>query len=217
MPPGEVALLEASLVQRVLSDRDTWIPDQTLLDAIVPGATEVKVWAVELDDDGGADIWDAHVIWVAVDQRNADVVSGAIVRSDLDRQGFREGDAITVPLPRLLDVVSITEDGFPIPNMDRSRSTVGKRILVGQTLVSSIGVVLRQVQFAGTITSVDEVLITIEADDGETVTLPHDSRSIEEARPGAYRLSSTSQVIENPDFTTTWLIRQPARRSRRRR
>ncbi len=209
MPSGKVALLEASLVQSVLSDRDIWVPDQTLLDAIVPGATQVKAWAVELNDDGGADIWDARPIWVDVHHRDAEVVSGVIVRSDLDRDGFREGDVITVPLSRLLDVVALNEHGSPTPNMDRSRSALGKRILVGQSSVSSSGVILRQVQFAGTITAVDDVVITIEADDGDTVTLPHDSRSIEEARPGAYRLSSTGEVVEDPDFTTTWVIHEP--------
>jgi hypothetical protein len=46
--------------------------------------------------------------------------------------------------------------------------------------------------------------------DGKLYTLPPDTRSIEVAPPGEYRLRATGEVVCNPDYTVTFSISRPA-------
>jgi hypothetical protein len=40
--------------------------------------------------------------------------------------------------------------------------------------------------------------------EGETCTLPPDTRAFKRAKRGNYTLKSTGEVVVDPDFTTSW-------------
>ncbi|HZK81678.1 MAG TPA: hypothetical protein VFC46_11435 [Humisphaera sp.] len=51
------------------------------------------------------------------------------------------------------------------------------------------------------------IVIDLE-DSNDPCVLPPDLRSLKPARPGIYRLRSTGQEIENPDYLTTWTCKK---------
>lgn len=107
-----------------------------------------------------------------------------------------------------------TDEGEPRPawDADRAASLVGKYVLIGMTWVDADGKLVRQDQFHGRITVVDEsngVGIALEgARDGETYWLPPDLRPYRPAPPGEYRLRGTGEVLRDPDLLTTWTTRK---------
>ena len=50
--------------------------------------------------------------------------------------------------------------------------------------------------------------------DGEEYWLPPDTRNFEKARLGEYRLRATGEVVEDPDYLTTWTITPPDKHHR---
>jgi hypothetical protein len=44
--------------------------------------------------------------------------------------------------------------------------------------------------------------------EGETYVLPAHASAFEPADPGSYRLRSTGETIEDPDYLTTWTIQR---------
>jgi hypothetical protein len=83
----------------------------------------------------------------------------------------------------------------------------GSVVLVGIARQSSTGETLEQ--FFGTVERADEggiELILGGSRAGESYFLPPDPRAFHPAQPGSYRLRQTGEVIEDPDFTTTWTI-----------
>jgi hypothetical protein len=82
----------------------------------------------------------------------------------------------------------------------------GAVILVGMTYDEPGGP--RVEQFFGTVVAVDErdgVTLRLEGSrSGETFRLPPDLRAIFPAKPGSYKLRQTGEVVNDPDFTTTW-------------
>ena len=162
-----------------------WVPPRDLLDAISPGHAEVKVLAVELEEDGGADPWSGHPVWVAVEERDADGFVGTITRSGLGREGFREGDRLRAPLDRVFDFVLFDVGGTPRLNEERARFAAGKRVLIGLTTLSAAGELVEQRQLAGRLVAVDPARgLRLELDDGSDLWLPPDVRRLEEAPPG---------------------------------
>jgi hypothetical protein len=189
-----------------------WTPKVEDLAAIEPGSTHVKLLAVEPDADGGADLWDAHSVWVAVEDRDADELIGTIVQTSLDRDGYRVGDQLTGPVDRVFDIVSFGPDGRPLLNEQRTQFAVGKRALVGITVVSHDEQLVERQQFVGTIAAADAHHgIRLSLDDGSDYWLPPDTRSLEEARPGEYSLHSNGQTVVDPDYVCTWTITRPER------
>jgi len=66
-----------------------------------------------------------------------------------------------------------------------------------------------QEQFAGKATIRDEedyCLVEVSCTDGEVRQYPFDRRSLERAPKGEFRLRSTGEVIQNPDFLMTWEV-----------
>lgn len=199
-------LINARSVARAMPDR-WWCPSDEILDRVAPGM-EVKVLAVQVGQDGGADLWDGTAIWLEIDACDRRDVEGPITSSDLDRDGYREGDRLRVGLDRVLDIVLVDDEGRPTLNEERARFAVGKTVLVGLTMLSESGEPVERRQFLGTVARIDtDAGIELQRGDGSTCWLPPDVRSLEEARPGEYRLRSTREVVVDPDYTCTWTVR----------
>lgn len=84
---------------------------------------------------------------------------------------------------------------------------LGSVVLVGITRVGDQETV--QEQFFGTVERADAESIDLRLGgtrSGELYRLPPDPRNFYPAEPGSYRLRSTGEVLENPDFTTTWTV-----------
>jgi len=182
-----------------------------MLDAITPGRTQVKVLAVEPDRDGSADPWSAAPVWLAVDEHEDQRVGGTVVATQLDRDGYRVGDRLSTPPERIFDLVFFDSDGQGPPlNEARASFMVGKRVLVGFTVLSSEDELIEQRQITGVVISVDAHRgIQLALDDESTYWLPPDVRPFEEAAPGEYRLRSTGQTILDPDYVCEWTITRP--------
>jgi|SRR6185312_5603941 len=88
---------------------------------------------------------------------------------------------------------------------------IGKTLLVGLTWVDPAGDRLEQMH--GKVVSVDarrgiELRLAGERA-GDVFRLPPDLRGIAAATPASYQLRETGEVVENPDFTATWVIHPP--------
>lgn len=84
---------------------------------------------------------------------------------------------------------------------------LNKSILVGITYVTENDKFISQKEFFGTIARInkEEGIVIKLANSNEELKLPSQLDQIEEAEPGEYQLSSTGQVITNPDYLTTWI------------
>ena len=80
---------------------------------------------------------------------------------------------------------------------------IGKTVLIGITRLGPAGEVIEQRQLVGTFESMDMV-IHIALKNGEDFVLPPDLTAFQRAQPGTYRLRSTGEEIENPDYTSLW-------------
>lgn len=203
MPPGDTVLLDTSSIATLLPQ--WWVPPPEKLASIAPGRTQIKVRALNLEDDGGADLSTASSVWVAVDEVDGETVRGTIVVSTFGQDGFREGDRIETTTDRVWDFFQVGEDGRPELNEDRAAAMLGKTALVGITYEARSHRAAKQSQVVGTIESIDSTRIRLRLRDGSTFDLPPDIRPFENALPGEYRLRSTGEVITDPDFTCTWI------------
>jgi hypothetical protein len=205
---SDIVLLKAVALAEAFPGR-WWVPAPDLLDAIEPGRTRAKVLAVEPDTDCGANPWAAKAIWMAIESRDDAHLMGPIQSTQLDRDGYRAGDALCVPQDRVIDLVFIGSEGRPVLNEARARFMFGKRALVGLDLMSETGDLIEQSQFTGIIARVDPADgIQLVLDDQSVYWLPPDARSFEEAAPGEYTLRSNGQTVVNPDYIATWTITQ---------
>jgi hypothetical protein len=89
---------------------------------------------------------------------------------------------------------------------------LGKYVVIGITRVAADGTTeLEKVQHHGRIALVDpDDGIKVVLSDGEVMTLPPDLDAFRPAAPGVYRLRATGEEVVDPDFTTTWTIREAA-------
>jgi hypothetical protein len=90
---------------------------------------------------------------------------------------------------------------------------MGKHVLIGITYVDAEDQVVEQVQCHGKIIRIDGSGIFVEQADGETFALPPDIESFRPAKPGVYRLRSSGEVVENPDFLSSWTVHAPQSRN----
>ena len=81
---------------------------------------------------------------------------------------------------------------------------VGKLLLVGITYYTSEEEMIEQKQFYGKVISADQNGVTLKQNDGTTLNFPPDLSSTKRARPGEYKLRSTGEVVESPDFFAMW-------------
>ena len=98
-------------------------------------------------------------------------------------------------------------DGKPEWDEAFAEKLLGAVVLVGITREGPDGVT--QEQFFGTVERADADGIDIRLGGsraGESFFLPPDPGAFQPAPPGTYRLSGTGEVINDPDYTTTWTI-----------
>jgi hypothetical protein len=102
----------------------------------------------------------------------------------------------------------MSDDQRPVWDDAFAQSLLGNVLLVGLTYVEPNGD--RQEQFHGKVVSVDPqngiCLRLAGARDSGFYWLPPNLHSIHPARPGAYRLRSTGETVNDPDYTAAWTI-----------
>jgi len=84
----------------------------------------------------------------------------------------------------------------------------GRVVLLGITRLVDDGS-YEQDQFVGVASIEDQteyLLVRLSCDDGEVRDYPFDSRALQRAPAGEYRLRSTGQIVRNPDFLMTWTV-----------
>jgi hypothetical protein len=106
--------------------------------------------------------------------------------------------------------VSDNIDNREVWDNNLAHRIVGKVVLVGLTYMGADGAVSDQQQFFGTAVSADPrkgILLTLSGvRSGEQFNLPPDTRGIDAAAPGEYRLRATGDVVVNPDYTVEFSI-----------
>ena len=84
---------------------------------------------------------------------------------------------------------------------------MGCRLLVGITYLDGIGQVSGTEQFCGQVLEVADGVVVVERPDGaEPALLPADADAYEPAAAGRYTLRGSGEVVEDPDFVTTWQV-----------
>jgi len=89
---------------------------------------------------------------------------------------------------------------------------VGKYMLIGVTYLDAAGQAEASIQMHGVVESATEQGITISLKgerEGESWTMPANVNAISPADPGRYQLPETGEIVENPDFITTWVVQRP--------
>lgn len=93
---------------------------------------------------------------------------------------------------------------------DIAAELVGRVMLAGISYIEPDGSVARRQQVFGEVVSVDPrrgiAIRLMGSRAGETFRLPPDTRSIQPASPGEYRLHSTNEVVVDPDFLVTFAV-----------
>lgn len=83
---------------------------------------------------------------------------------------------------------------------------IGKVILIGVTYVDKDDNLLDRKQWWGIVegASSDIGIRVALKNSSDPCTLPPDLNAIRRAPPGEYRLKESGQIIQDPDFLTTW-------------
>ena len=101
-------------------------------------------------------------------------------------------------------------DERPVWDETLAAAVVGKVVLVGLTYLEANGELIEQQQFFGTAVSADSrkgILLSLRGQRaGEQYNLPPDTRAIDIAPAGEYRLRGTGEVVTNPDYTAMFSI-----------
>ena len=90
---------------------------------------------------------------------------------------------------------------------------IGKRVLIGVTSLDHTGGLIGQWQFYGEVAHVSReegITVVLEGNrDGETYVLPPCTTAFKPAAEGIYTLRSTSESVENPDYTVQLTYQEP--------
>jgi hypothetical protein len=93
----------------------------------------------------------------------------------------------------------------------KAEEYIGKVVLVGMTYLDHDEKLLGQKQWIGTISTFSKkegIKINLR-DSDEPCCLPPFTQGIKKAPPGIYRLRSTGEEIQNPDYLATWICMEP--------
>jgi hypothetical protein len=87
-------------------------------------------------------------------------------------------------------------------------SVIGKYVLIGITFLDDRGSVIEQFQTYGPIVLIDDNKgIVIKKTDGSgNFSIAPDMQNLRPAPRGQYRLRSTGEIIDDPDFISTWIV-----------
>lgn len=86
---------------------------------------------------------------------------------------------------------------------------IGKVILVGLAFLDQQEKIIEQYQTHGVIKVIDDKgMMKIERINMPDFTIPFDEESISKAEEGVYKETSTGIEIKNPDYLSSWTIRQ---------
>ena len=206
---AEVVLLSAPSIARAIPGR-FWLPAPEALAGLSGESAWVKAEAVEVGDDGGADLRTMTPLWIDVDLVAGDELHGTVTASQVDHSGYEKGDALTIRFDHVFDVRRFDEHGAPVLNVERAEHARGKTVLVGITRLSPSGELRAQEQLAGRLAEIDPddgLLLDVGAD--EWHWLPPDMGPWEVAPPGEYRLHSTGETVVDPDYLCTWVLTEP--------
>jgi hypothetical protein len=90
---------------------------------------------------------------------------------------------------------------------------VGKYLLIGLTYTDGDDRILEQRQLHGRVIEASGkrgiVVELLGWNAGERFELPPDLRCFQPAKPGQYRLRSTGEIVEDPDYVVTWFVTRP--------
>ncbi|MGV8997138.1 MAG: hypothetical protein ACOH12_09360 [Parvibaculaceae bacterium] len=103
--------------------------------------------------------------------------------------------------------MSDMDNGKPEWDETLANKLLGSVVLVGITRDNAAGE--SHEQFYGTVERADRSGIGLRLQGsraGEEFILPPHPANFFPAEPGSYRLHQSGEVVENPDFTTTWTI-----------
>jgi hypothetical protein len=91
-------------------------------------------------------------------------------------------------------------------SLTRVSKLTGKRVLINYIFIAKNGTFDHVEQKHGVITSVglDEVTV-LEHSTTHRLSLPADFSAFKEAPKGTYQLSTTGEIVRNPDYTTEWI------------
>lgn len=94
----------------------------------------------------------------------------------------------------------------PIPNDPALQSHyIGKTVLLGVRELSRNGQPKQQMEWLGRIVRLSpQEGIVLDLRDGPPCVLPPDLEPLAPAARGKYRLHSSSRIVADPDFETTW-------------
>lgn len=99
-------------------------------------------------------------------------------------------------------------------DVEIAQQLVGKHVLVGVTFRNHDGEERLQHQYHGVVVSVGKRGIALDVENTfsrGTLDLPPDLRGFTAAAPGSYRLRSTGEIVEDPDFIANWIVDLPSR------
>ncbi|MEM7317050.1 MAG: hypothetical protein AAF497_28285 [Planctomycetota bacterium] len=84
----------------------------------------------------------------------------------------------------------------------------GKSILVGITVLDADGELIEQFQVHGeAVEASEEVVVIVLSDSGRRFSLPPARENFSAAKRGEYRVYSTGELVVDPDFISTWTVR----------
>jgi hypothetical protein len=61
-------------------------------------------------------------------------------------------------------------------------------------------------QFCGEVLEVGDGVVVVDRPGGEPALLPADADAYEPAAAGRYTLRATGEVVQDPDYVTTWQV-----------
>jgi hypothetical protein len=101
----------------------------------------------------------------------------------------------------------------PVFDEEFASTLLAKYILIGITYLNHDGSLNELVQMHGVVESATPEGIKISlrgSREGESWTMPPVLDAITPANPGVYTLRGSSEVVEDPDFLSTWTVNKPA-------
>lgn len=193
----QVALLDAQAFHRNMPATFPYAPSQEALGRLGQGGM-VCLRAMQVDKDGGGDLWESKVVWAAIESQDGDKFIGT-VKTGCEYDGYREGDRVEFSDRHIFDFYG-PDSSY---NAERLPTLLGRSLLIGITVVTHEGEPVERQQLFGRIRGIERPFgLVVELSDGRLLDLPPTFSLLEEARPGEYRLRSSNIVVEDPDLVS---------------